>query len=135
MRTVNVDECWLWAGPIHSVLCYGQLHTEGTTYLAHWLIWEDLNGRTPKGLQLDHLCNVKPCINPSHLEAVTQRENSRRWRGNKPDHCIRGHRLTDDNISVSISKWGTPSRRCKKCASDRHRARYQKLKEVTRGGE
>lgn len=50
---------------------------------AHRLAYERAKGAIPAGLQIDHLCRVRECVNPDHLEAVSQRENIRRGRGTK----------------------------------------------------
>jgi hypothetical protein len=66
-----------------------------------------LVGPVPQGLELDHLCRVRGCVNPAHLEPVTMRENARRGavaRGYGTvlslDCCTHGHPLTPDNIII-----------------------------------
>lgn len=75
----EVDEkgCWRWTGR-HTTLGYGQLHVGGRDYLAHRLMYERDRGPIPSGLELDHLCRVRDCVNPAHLEAVSHAENIRR---------------------------------------------------------
>lgn len=69
--------CWLWTGPVNN--CgYGQTAFRGRTWVAHRIIYTLLVGEIPKGLQLDHLCHVRLCVNPDHLEPVTKAENMRR---------------------------------------------------------
>lgn len=75
------DGCWLWQGPrVHNG--YGIISIQGsgvkTTIRAHRYAYEALVGPIPEGLQLDHLCRVRRCVNPAHLEPVTARENVRR---------------------------------------------------------
>ncbi|MFK5284023.1 HNH endonuclease signature motif containing protein, partial [Lacticaseibacillus paracasei] len=53
----------------------------GKSQKAHRFMYERLVGPIPAGMQLDHLCRVRPCCNPAHLEPVTQRENIARGRG------------------------------------------------------
>ncbi len=83
---VKVDvlgDCWLWAAGLdgHG---YGQFRvgsrTDGTRRMvrAHRWAYEHLVGVIPDGLDLDHLCRTPRCVNPAHLEPVTNRENSRR---------------------------------------------------------
>lgn len=73
-------DCWLWTGCV--VNRYGQFKTNGQQFQAHRWAWEELRGPIPDGLVLDHLCRRPLCVNPDHLEVVTQRENIRR--GNSP---------------------------------------------------
>lgn len=66
--------CWHWTGGLNN--CgYGQVGFNGRTTPAHRAVYELLVGPIPKGLQLDHLCHVRICVNPDHLEPVTKREN------------------------------------------------------------
>ena len=72
--TVNeTSGCWEWNGAIGS-LGYGSYSTK----LAHRLMYEDVRGPIPEALVLDHLCRVRHCVNPDHLEPVTLSENVRR---------------------------------------------------------
>lgn len=73
--------CWLWTGSITRA-GYGRIRGadahDGRTVLAHRLAYELLVGPIPQGLHLDHLCRVRRCVNPEHLEPVTLAENNRR---------------------------------------------------------
>jgi hypothetical protein len=76
-RTIELGACRLWQGARVSG-GYGSLKYKGRTVSAHRLAWQFANGSIPEGLELDHLCRVRHCINPDHLEAVTPQENVRR---------------------------------------------------------
>lgn len=74
--------CWVWQMAIKSN-GYGHRKVAGRYRNAHILVWEEHNGPVPAGLQLDHLCRNRACVNPDHLEPVKQRENLRRGRGTR----------------------------------------------------
>ena len=69
--TEDENGCWLWTGRVNKSTGYGEQAND----LAHRLFYESLVGEIPAGLELDHLCRVHRCVNPSHLEAVTHRVN------------------------------------------------------------
>lgn len=71
------DGCWEWAGRMN-VWGYGTMHIGKHTRQAHRVVYEILVGLVPEGLELDHLCRVKSCVRPSHMEPVTHGENVRR---------------------------------------------------------
>jgi hypothetical protein len=72
--------CWIWQGA-HYANGYGSVHVPGTrnnsTY-SHRFFYEWFKGRIPPSRELDHLCRVRECCNPNHLEAVTRKTNARR---------------------------------------------------------
>lgn len=71
--------CWLWTRPL-SATGYASMGLDGTKVRAHRFAYELLVGPISKGLTIDHLCRVRHCVNPAHMEPVTQAENSRRAR-------------------------------------------------------
>lgn len=118
-------DCWLWLGHT-STAGYGRIHVNGRQDYVHRIVYELLVGPIPEGLHIDHLCRVRTCVNPDHLQPVRPRENA--IRGFAPavityrtDRCRRGHRLTPENTYVVKT---TGHRRCRACVNARRRARY-----------
>ncbi len=75
------DGCWLWTAHVHPRTGYVQFRIggrKGKMVLAHRWAYERFTGPIPAGLELDHLCRVRHCVNPAHLEPVTRSENRRR---------------------------------------------------------
>lgn len=70
----NERGCWIWHGARFSS-GYGACGFRGTTTVAHRAIWQVLLGDLPRSLDLDHLCRVRACVNPDHLEPVTRSIN------------------------------------------------------------
>jgi hypothetical protein len=116
--------CWVWQGALNHK-GYGVCSFNGRWARVHRAMFEERVGPIPSGLQIDHLCRVKACCNPAHLEAVTCAENMlRRWRGYVPaaTHCAGGHEWTAENTVLSREGWRT-CRICVNAARRRRRAR------------
>lgn len=74
---VTPSGCWEWQGELNRN-GYGRVWIEGRRLMVHRVVWELLRGPIGEGLVLDHLCKVRCCCNPDHLDPVTQRENVHR---------------------------------------------------------
>jgi len=77
-------DCWIWPYGTHRD-GYGSLQIDNVSYEAHRWMFEIIKGKVPKGLELDHLCRNRNCLNPEHLEMVTHAENCRRGANSKLD--------------------------------------------------
>lgn len=116
--------CWIWTGQ-RNMGQYGTLYWDRKQRVASRLIYELLVGPVPDGLELDHLCRVRHCVNPDHLEPVTRRENVMRGIGvtsmnARKTHCMHGHEFTTEN--TYLDRKG--QRSCKTCLR-RTRAEYK----------
>ena len=75
MKKVRVTpECWIWRGNVSSV-GYGRIQTEGARWYAHRLAYTLQHGPIPGGLDVDHMCHNRLCVNVSHLQLVTRKQN------------------------------------------------------------
>lgn len=83
-------DCWLWTGS-YTREGYGHVNVGGTTTTAHRAIYTALVGPLPRHLELDHLCRIRACVNPDHVEPVTHAENARRARYTYLNRCANGH--------------------------------------------
>lgn len=107
--------CMLWLGAINSS-GYGQLWNGSRPEQVHRLIYKAQVGEIRSGEEIDHLCRVRCCVNPKHLECVSHRENMRRSNSvmganSRKTHCKRGHVLAGRNLSITKSG----SRQCRTC--------------------
>lgn len=83
-HTVDDKGCHIWSGAVHKS-GYGQIKWLGKSTVAHRVVYTLVKGDIPNGMVIDHLCNVKLCVNPEHLEAVSLSTNTQRaW---DRQHC------------------------------------------------
>lgn len=119
--------CWLWTAGL--VDGYGTFwdKSEGKRKAkrAHRISYEHFKGDIPSGKQIDHLCRLRCCVNPHHLEAVTQLENVQRGNAGKHlrerTHCPSGHEYTEDNTRIKQRSDGRHERVCRECCRIRAR--------------
>lgn len=119
--------CWEWTA-YRNPKGYGVFGLRPRNKLAYRFFYEEMRGMVPKGMQLDHLCKNKSCVNPAHLEIVTPRENNDRAGAISSvyaarTHCKWGHLLDSEATYAHLSY-----RRCRKCAVETARKRYKAKK-------
>ena len=98
--SVGPAGCWYWTGTItetgYGLASYRDDSGQRRTIRAHRLVYQQLVGPIPAGLEIDHMCRVRRCVNPEHLDVVTRRENQLRSnsvsaQAARRTHCKRGH--------------------------------------------
>lgn len=120
-------DCWVWAGGLTGY-GYGSFKSEwskktGRGIQAHIFAQVVVGGvRLLQNGESDHLCRFRPCVNPAHLEQVTQWENNRRGmsppsENSRKTHCDEGHEFTPENTRIDDNGW----RYCRECGRDRNR--------------
>lgn len=129
-------DCWRWTGAKcstgYGAFEGGERHPAARTRLTHRIAYALTQGGLPEGLTLDHLCRVRDCVNPAHLEPVTRGENVLRGVGHaaqnkRKTHCVRGHKLPPPGENG----W----RHCHPCVQQRvfERSQREKAERAARG--
>lgn len=131
---VAENGCWLWIGKLQNG-GYGQIKVpdgtaKGKTKYVHRVAYEEMVGRIPKELELDHLCRERRCCNPDHLEPVPRSVNVLRgvgWAAQnaKVTHCPHGHAF--DKANTYHTRTG--HRACRACARERNKRHRERRRE------
>lgn len=126
--------CWLYDGWLdkHG---YGYTRFDGKTQRAHKLAYQELVGPVPEGKILDHLCRIRNCVNPDHLEPVTHKVNLMRGftparKNAEKTHCINGHEFSEANTYFDGIQ-----RYCRACASDKQKRLNSPERRAYRAGK
>ena len=121
------DDCWTWTAYVGG-RGYGLFQVSSHKGAAHRWAYEDAHGMIPEGLEVDHLCRNRRCVNPAHLEPVTNRINVLRGIGPtalnaRKTHCPQGHPYSGENLKIRPAG----ERQCRICkrATDEKRRRAQ----------
>jgi hypothetical protein len=123
----TVTGCWDWTALRHPS-GYGRASWAGRAQYAHCIVFELLVGGVQEGLELDHLCRVRHCVNPAHLEPVSHRTNVLRGCSMVAEnvtktHCAHGHELAGANLMIIRGK----HRDCRECHRRRTRESRRRL--------
>ena len=128
-----MSACW-FTGHQPDRSGYVRVCIGGVRVPAHRAVYEAIIGAIPDGLQLDHLCRVRACVNPAHLEPVTCRENIRRGltgiHQRSKTHCPAGHPYDEANTLRRPDRGGIIVRRCRECHRLQENARYHARRAV-----
>lgn len=114
--------CWLWTGALSNGYGVIRIKKDGKwrNEQAHRVLLDPI----PDGLEPDHLCRVRHCVNPNHIELVTHQINSIRGFAIRT-HCPQGHEYTPENTRICHDT----HRNCRQCANRYRPERYQNNKE------
>lgn len=114
---IRESTCVVWVGACNT-LGYGLIQINGKVELAHRVAYAAAYGPIPEGLVIDHVCRVRNCVKPEHLEAVTQQENNRRGRRDRSlqvgDTCANGHPIATDDLLYTRPSGKTECMTCRR---------------------
>lgn len=129
---VDDNGCWIWKLRLDKD-GYGQISVKNRKRGAHRVSYETFVGEVPEGLVIDHLCRVRACVNPEHLEAVTDEVNRERGEwfiavNAAKTHCKNGHELSGDNLIIKINARNESGfqRQCRACRNKESRERMKR---------
>ena len=142
MAKCRVDEetgCWVWtaakAGPEYKTpgRGYSAFYLDGRLTSGHRASYQLFKGPIPDGMTIDHLCRNTLCVNPDHLEVVTQGENTARGFSAGPNAartgtCHRGHPYDEENTYVRPDGRGRDCRECRRAVMDEYWASHPRPK-------
>src|ERR1043166_2281264 len=127
-HSMYCGDCIVWTGAL-DWKGYGKVGLNGQVLGAHRVAYKLVHGDIPDGLQVNHLCRNRACINPGHLNLVTSRENTMHPRSEsitkhnaEKTHCLRGHPFTQEN---TYRRPGEKERECRTCRSGARREQTQ----------
>lgn len=123
---VTVDSCWMWMGPTDKDGYARQMkvgsHTDNSRRMArpHRLSYQNFVGDIPEGMTIDHLCRMRCCVNPEHLEPVTGRVNTQRGHRATKLYCVNNHPLFGENLGFASETGFRFCRICQRAAIRKH---------------
>lgn len=123
----NYNDCWLWQGYLEKN-GYGRIVKDGGKKLAHRVVYELFRGPIPEGLELDHLCKRRNCVNPNNLEPVSHKENVLRG----DSFSAKNARKTHCDVCGNELEQYYSQRRCIKCVKEYYQNNIEKIKDYQR---
>ena len=136
-KVEKTSTCWEWKSALTKTnlkkaipKSYGVININKKTYKAHRISYTLVKGKIPDDMVIDHLCRNTTCVNPDHLEAVTNQENIGRGVGKTlQEGCINGHKYTKETLYTYYSERYPNGRRgCKICMKEQKHQSYLRNK-------
>lgn len=129
----DLGPCWIWTAGKH-IAGYGWFRFGTRMVLAHRVSFAWANGSIDETLVLDHLCRVRACVNPDHLEMVTLAVNTARGAQAMKTHCPLGHSYDASNTYREVKGGRAVARHCRRCMTNRdaRRSEMRRMKKVNR---